>query len=55
MMNKLSFIPCFFLFLLVGCSTQEIAEWNQKISELGHQVSNTMHDRRDAKAGTAGV
>ncbi|HBC0989194.1 TPA: hypothetical protein IGZ61_003929 [Escherichia coli] len=42
MMNKLSFVPCFFLFLLVGCSTQEIAEWNQKISELGHQVSNTM-------------
>ncbi|HFK4185004.1 TPA: hypothetical protein ACGZ7N_004433 [Escherichia coli] len=42
MMNKLSFVPCFFLFLLAGCSTQEIAEWNQKISDLGHQVSNTM-------------
>ncbi|MFF0901178.1 hypothetical protein [Proteus mirabilis] len=42
MMNKLSFVPCFFVFLLAGCSTQEIAEWNQKISNFDHQVSNTM-------------
>ncbi|EFA4912246.1 hypothetical protein R5O67_04425 [Proteus mirabilis] len=36
-------ISCFSLWLLTGCSVQEIAEWNQKISNLGHQVSNTMN------------
>lgn len=35
-------ISCFSLWLLTGCSVQEISEWNQKISDLGHQVSNTM-------------
>lgn len=34
---------CFSLWLLTGCSAQEIAEWNQKISDLGHQVSHTMN------------
>lgn len=34
---------CFSLWLLTGCSAQEIVEWNQKISDLGHQVSHTMN------------
>ncbi|EJM8622155.1 hypothetical protein NO724_001407 [Escherichia coli] len=53
MMNKLSFVPCFFVFLLAGCSTQEITEWNQKISDFGHQVSNTMTGGKQERSKTA--
>lgn len=35
-------ISCFSLWLLTGCSVQELTEWNKKISDLGHQASNTM-------------
>ncbi|WP_336844099.1 hypothetical protein [Providencia rettgeri] len=51
MMNKLSLAPCFLVAMLTGCSTQEMLDWNQKVSDFGSQVSKTMtggkQDRSD--------
>lgn len=50
-MNKFSLVPCFLIILLSGCSTQEMLDWNQKVSDFGSQVSKTMtggkQDRSD--------
>ncbi len=45
---------CFSLWLLTGCSAQEIAEWNQKISDLGAS-GQSYHEWWYAETGTTGV
>ncbi|EGT3611636.1 hypothetical protein FAP59_18825 [Morganella morganii] len=49
-MNKLSFVPCFFVFLLAGCSSQEIVGWNQKVSDFSSQLSKTMTGGRQERS-----
>lgn len=38
------------LYLLAGCSSHEIAQWNKKISDFSSQVSKTMTGGRQARS-----
>lgn len=49
-MLKLNAISCFFVFFLTGCSTQDMLEWNQKVSDFSSQVSKTMTGGRQVRS-----
>lgn len=50
MMRKITLVTIVVLTVLTGCSSQEISEWNQKISDFGSGVSKTMTGGKQERA-----
>ncbi|BBV00350.1 hypothetical protein AB6H26_08430 [Providencia hangzhouensis] len=49
-MKPFAMIHCLLICLLLGCTSQEIAEWNQKVSDFGGQINTVVTGGKQARS-----